>query len=590
MKDWTTDPQQVELFWRRSQAAGVNRREFLKILAAAAGSSVVTAIHGSMATQIAAAAPATPGLRAVPDAEQVFRTPWGTDPASHDFNRDLYCDGLTELFAGLTRFDTDYKPVPYVAERWETKFDGAVYIFYLKRGLKWTNGDPVTARDFEWSFKRQLDPETKASYAAFLFDIKNAEEFNTRKGGVTRDMLGLKVIDDYTLLINLEGPRGYFLTVMAYTAALPAHRPSVEKHGDKWTEAANIVTNGPWKLTAWEHNRRMIFERNEDFALRPKPRLKKIIAPIIAAGLPAYEAGEIDRAGVPLTEIRRLQNDPRLSKELHLFSLTGTYYLAPSYKTPPFDHRGVRRALAHAIDRAAIVRTILQGFGQPAFTFVPPDSPGHLDPSKYPWIRELTEYNPRQAMDMLKGTPYEGGRNWPKVSITFRRDEGVAPTLAVQAIQAMLKDSLNLAVELEGLEGRVFRSRMWEHRNQLNFVRWIMDYPDPNNNLFLVWYSKRTGGSRHEYKDDEFDRLVDEAAEAPTFERRMELYARAERRMLEDGAAIYIYYPFGARVYKPWVQGLPKNSAGLPVQDFNIYFGLLNQIFIAEHPDRPRLR
>jgi len=149
---------------------------------------------------------------------------------------------------------------------------------------------------------------------------------------------------------------------------------------------------------------------------------------------------------------------------------------------------------------------------------------------------------------------------------------------------------MNMPVELEGLEGRVFRGRMWEHKIQLNYVRWYMDYPDPNNNLFLVWYSKRTGGSRHEYKDDEFDRLVDEAAGAPTFERRMEMYARAERRMLEDGAAVYVYYPFGARAFKPCVQGLPKSSAGLPVQDWNIYFGLPNEIFIAEHPDRPRLR
>ena len=274
MEDWTKDPQQVELFWLRSQAAGVSRREFLKILAAAAGSSVISAATGPMATQTVSAAPAGP--RPVPDAEQVFRMPWWPEPASHDFNQDLYNGGQSELFAGLTRFDTDYKPVPYVAERWETKFDGAVYIFYLKRGLKWTNGDPVTARDFEWSFKRQLDPETKASYAAFLFDIKNAEEFNTRRGGVTRDMVGIKVIDDYTLLINLEGPRGYFPTVMAYLAALPAHRPSVEKHGEKWTEAANIVTNGPWKMTVWVHNRRMVFERYEDFALKPKPRLKKI--------------------------------------------------------------------------------------------------------------------------------------------------------------------------------------------------------------------------------------------------------------------------------------------------------------------------
>lgn len=585
MAHWTDDRNQVELFRQRSDAAGINRREFLRILAAA---GATTAVSG-------AAALVTPGpadAAAVPDAEQVFRYGYWPEPSSHDFNKDLYCGGETELFAGLARFDTNYKPVPYVAERWATRAKGQIYLFYLRRGVKWTNGDPVTAHDFEWSYKRQLDPATNSSYAAFLFDIQNGEAFNTKQSGVSRDTVGVKALDDYTLQVTLEGPRGYFPTIMAYIAALPAHRPSVEKYGDKWTEAANIVTNGPWKMTVWEHNRRMVFERNDAFILSPKPKLRKRLAPIIAteSQLASYEAGELDRAIVPLAEIKRLKNDPRLSKELDVFSLTGTFYLAPAFTQAPFDNLGVRRALAHAVDRDAIVKSVLQGIGRPAYTFVPPDSPGYLDPKKYSWINELTAYNPKLAMDRLRGTPYEGGKNWPKVTLTFRRDElaGV-PAQVAQAIQAMLKENLNLSVDLEGLEGRVFRGRMYEHKIQLNYIRWYMDYPDPNDNLFLVWFSSRTGGSRHDYKDPVFDKLVADAAGAPTWDQRMALYAQAERRMLEAGAAIYVYYPFGARVYKPWVQGLPKNSAGLPVEDWNIYFGLPNVVYIADAPGRPKL-
>jgi len=586
MADWTKDPKQVELFRQRSEAAGISRREFMKILAAAAGASVVSAVGRLAESETASAA------TIVPDAEQVFRSAYGVEPSSHDFNKDLYCGGETELFAGLTRFDPNNNAVPYVAERWETKAKGQLYVFHLHRGVKWTNGDPVTAHDFEWSFKRQLDPETKASYSAFLFDLQNAEAFNTKKPGITRDHVGVKALDDYTLQCTLEGPRGYFPILMAYFSGLPAHRPSVEKYGDKWTEAANIVTNGPWKLTVWEHNKRMVFERNDAFVLRPKPKLRKRIAPIIAteAQLAAYEAGEIDRALVPLAELKRLKSDPKLSKELHIFSLTGTFYLAPAYAQKPFDVLGVRRALAHAIDRDAIVGNVLQGVAQPAYTFVPPDSPGYLDPKKYSWIREVTLYNPKLAMEQLRGTPYEGGKNWPKVTMTFRRDElaGV-PAQVAQAIQAMLKDNLNMSVELEGLEGRVFRGRMWEHKIQLNYIRWYMDYPDPNDNLFLVWYSSRTGGSRHEYKDATFDKLVADAAGAPTWDQRLALYAQAERRMLEDGAATYVYYPFGARVYKPWVQGVPRNSAGLPAEDWNIYAGVPNEIYIVDVPGRPKL-
>ncbi len=593
MQNWTQDPQQLELFEQRAQAAGVSRRGFLKLLGAASAAAALAACAPSPAAapttgDAAPAAPVAAGA-AVPDAEQIFRQPWADEPSSHDFNKYLYCAGETELFAGLTRFDKDYKPQPYVAEKWELSADGSVYTFHIKPGQKWSNGDPVTAHDFEWSFKRQLDPATQAEYAAFLFDLKNAEAFNTKQGDIKIDDVGVKATDDLTLEITLEGPRGYFLTVLAFTAALPAHKGAVEKFGDKWTEAANIVTNGPWKLATWEHEKEMTFERFDDFILEPKPKLRKRISKIIAtdAQLAAYEANEIDRARVPLPEMQRIKNDPVLSKEIQTFSQTGTFYLAPSYTMKPFDLKEVRQALNHAIDRDTLVKDVLQGIGQAAYTFVPPDSPGYVDPAKYSWVKELTEYNPQKAMELLKGTPYEGGKNWPEITLSFRTNE--LSELPVQAIQAMLKQNLNMEIKLEALEQKVFRAKMWDHKIQLNYVRWYMDYPDPNNDSFLVWYSSRASGSRHEFKNAEYDKLVTDAAAATEWEKRMELYAQAEQLMLEDGAAVYVYYPFGVRLYKPWIQGLPKNSAGLGVQDWNIYFALPQEVYIVDAPDRPKL-
>lgn len=599
MQDWMKDPQQVDLFAQRSEAAGMDRRTFMKMFAMVGIGAALAACAPSAAPSGGEAAPAAGGEaapvagQAVPDEEQVFRNPWANgDPSSHDFNKYLYCNGQTELYAGLTRFNTDYQPVPYVAEKWDVSDDGTVYTFHIRQGMKWTNGDPVTAHDFEWSFKRQLDPATQAEYAGFLFDVKNGEAVNTGLDGKTVDDIGVKALDDNTLEITLEGPRGYFPTVLAYAAALPAHRASVEKFGEQWTEAANIVTNGPWKLTSWEHEKEMIFERNEDYILENKPKLRKMISPIIdsAAQLAPYEAGELDRAQASAGEIKRLQGDPALSKEVYPFSVTGTFYLAPSYSMAPFDVKEVRQALNHAIDREAILKSVLQNLGQVAYTFVPPDSPGYVDPAKYDWVNEICGYDPQKAMDLLKGTPYEGGQNWPEVTITFRSDElSGTPGQVAQAIQAMLKQSLNMDVKLEGMENKAFRPKMWAHEIQLNYVRWYMDYPDPNNDLKQVWYSNVASGHRHEFANEEYDKLVNEAAGAPTWDERMALYAEAEKLMLEDGAAVYIYYPFNVRLYKPWVAGLPKNSAGLSVQDWNIYFGLPNEIYIVDHPDRPKL-
>ncbi len=597
MQDWTQDSEQVKLFMKRSAAAGVSRRGFMQILAAAAGTTALVACGAPAAPAPAdtgsseAAAPVAGEM--VADEQQIMRMPSTNEPASHDFNFDLYCNGFTELFAGLMGFNTDYEPVPYVAESYTLSDDGTVYTFNITPGLTWTNGDPVTAADFEWSFKRQLDPASGAPYAAFLFDIKNGEALNTSAEGITADDVGVKAIDETTLEITLEGPRGYFPTVMAYSAALPAHRPSVEEFGEKWTEAANIVTNGPWKLTSWEHESQYTAERYDDFKLEPKAKLRKIIRPIIASDsqLAAYEANEIDRTQqVPIAEVKRLQADPVLAQEIQTFSLTGTFYLAPSFTMAPFDVKEVRQALNHAIDRETIVGAVLQGIGQPAMTFVPPDSPGYVDPAQYDWVNELTNYDPAKAMELLVGTPYEGGQNWPEVRLTYRADElaGV-PGLVAQAIQAMLKESLNMNVTLEGLENAVFRSSMWEHKNQLTYVRWYMDYPDPNNDHFLVWYSSRSSGSRHEYADAEYDAMLEEAAGGATMEERMAIYSEAERRMIEDGAATYVYYPFGVSLYKPWIQGLPTNSAGLNVQDWNIYFALPQEVYVVDHPNRPAL-
>src|SRR6266540_547491 len=314
--NWWLDPEQLRLFEERLAAIRLDRRDMLRYAAAAGGVSLaaVAAACGPAApsapaqpteapkpaaapppTSAPAAAAAKPteapkpaaAAGSVAAAPGVFRYPAGAgrDALSHDFNFDLYCQGDSSLFAGLGKFDPDLKAVPDMAERWESNADGSIWTFYVRKGAKWTNGDPVTAHDFEWSFKRQLDPNTKAPYAGFLYDLKNAEEFNKGKPDVTRDSVGIKATDDYTLVATMEGPRGFFPILAAYTAALPAHRASVEKYGDKWTDPAvvggPVVSTGPFVLTKWEHNKSVEIQRNEKYATSSKPYLTKITYPII---------------------------------------------------------------------------------------------------------------------------------------------------------------------------------------------------------------------------------------------------------------------------------------------------------------------
>jgi oligopeptide transport system substrate-binding protein len=613
---WWEQPDQVELLRKRFEAVNLDRRAFLKLTGAAAGT-------GAMVSLLAACGdddddddtPAQPGTTPAPadddddedededdetpeptddddedddeddddDApatgEQVFRLNFERDPLSHDFNKDLYCQGESQLFAMLGQFNTDMEAVPDIAESWETE-DGTLWTFNLRDDSFWSNGDPVTAHDYEWSWKRQLDPETAAPYAGFLYDILNAEAFNTGEAGVERDDVGARAIDDYTLEVECEGPRGYMPTVVTYVAAAPSHRPSVEQHGDAWTEAENIVTNGPWTLERWDHDVTVNMIRNDGYWNSDPITLERVVRPIIGsdASQLAYENDEIDwHYRGQLGQLERVENDPQLSQEMQRYNLIGTWYLVPDANFEPFDVLEVRRAISHAVDRDVIVNQILRGLATPAYTFQPPGAPGY-DDNTYP---EYCEYDPEKAMSMLDGTPYEGGQNWPPITLTHR-EEGDAPRAAAEVIIQMLRQNLGMEIEHEVGEPRETYERMWEHRIQFMWVRWFNDYPDPNNTLFQVWYSRFPTGARHAWVNDEFDDLVAEARGEVDEERRWEMYREANRIQLEDGAAIYIYNPWNYGLMKPWVTNLPVNSDGDFTPSWNIFIREYDHYRITE--------
>src|ERR671918_13022 len=212
---------QMDLLAERLSAVGVDRRDFLKV---AAGLATLGAA-GFNARSASAAPKLAPGEKLAK--EQHLRIGgggwWQNDPSSHDYNKDLYCAGVPALWAGLMKFDVNFQPVPYVASKVTPNADGSVWTFTIRKDSQWSDGGPCTAKDFEWSWKRQMDPASKNPYSSFFYDIKGAEAFN--KGKVTdASQVGVRAKDDWTLEVTLEGPRGYFPVLSAYLAALPAHR------------------------------------------------------------------------------------------------------------------------------------------------------------------------------------------------------------------------------------------------------------------------------------------------------------------------------------------------------------------------------
>ena len=576
MKPVRIDDTQMDLLATRLAAIGVGRRDFLRVAAGLAALGTT----GFNATRAAAAPKLGAGEKLAK--EQHLRFGGGSwydqDPASHDFNKDLYCGGTPQLWAGLMKFDANFEAVPDVASKVTPNADGSVWTFVIRKDAKWSDGTPFTARDFEWSWKRQLDPATAAPYASFLYDIKNGEAFNKKQLG-DASQVGVRAKDDSTLEVTLEGPRGYFPVLSAYQAALPAHRPSVEKHGDKWTEAANIVSNGPFVLEAWEHNKVIVLRKNKHFFGAKDIPLEKVTIPIIpiASGVLPYENNEIDLSRLQTADLKRFQSDPRLAKEAFRFPYPGTWYLLPQVTKPPFDNLKVRRAVAHALDRENIVR-VSQGFAIPAHSMIPPGFPGALDDAK---IRNIQKFDPKLAMQQLKGTPYEGGRNWPKITLSLR-DEALGSKPLAEAVQATLLEHLNMKTELEVLEARVFRERLWKQEFQFVWIRWFMDYPDPHNEYFDTFYGKKTTGKRQAWTSDAFDKELEAGRDTRDTTKRMAHYAKAEEIMQSDVGYVPVAWVVRYAVAKPTVRGIEKNRQGEFVVDGNIYTDMLRHIHMIE--------
>jgi oligopeptide transport system substrate-binding protein len=569
--------EQLALFEQRLQAIGVGRRDFLKVVGAMAAFGGL-----GFATTAQAANPSKPAPGEKLAKEQIFRYGGGgwypSDPASHDFNKDLYCQGVTSLFAGLMVFNSDFLAVPYMASKVESNKDGSVWTFMIRKDSRWSDNAPVSARDFEYSWKRQLNPESKAPYASFLYDIKNGEAFN-KKQITDQGQVGVHAKDDWTLEVTLEGPRGYFPVLAAYLAALPAYQRAVEKFGDKWTEAGNIVCNGPFVLESWEHNKQMTLRKNPYYFSAKDVHLTKVVIPIIpvASGALPYENNEIDMTSLQAGDLKRLQSDPRASKDVFRYPFPGTWYLLPQVTKAPFDNVKVRRAIGHAIDRDNVIK-VAQGLATPAWSMIPPGFPGALDNAK---IKAIQRFDKKAAMEMLKGTPFEGGKNWPKITLSMR-DEALGAKPLAEAVQAVLLENLNMKTELEVLEPRVFRERLWKQDLQFVWIRWFMDYPDPHNEYFDTFYGKKPTGKRQAWTNEAFDKELEAGRDTRDAAKRMEHYAKAEEIMQTDAGYVPVAWVLRFGAMKPWVKGVEKNKRGEFVVEGNIYVDMIQHIYITE--------
>ena len=464
---------------------------------------------------------------------------------------------IAALFEGLTTKNPYTLEIePGVAERWDISDDGKTYTFHLRQDARWSNGDPVTAEDFRWSWQRALSPELGSLYSYMYFPIVNAEAFTT---GVIDDFadVGVEVLDEFTLRVELRDPTPYFLQLLDHYSMFPVHRASIESFGSatdrlsQWARAGNLVSNGPFTLTEWRVNSHVRAEKAETYWGADRVRLNAIVfypTENQTTEERMFRDGQLHHTyEMPIEKVPGyIQDTP---ESIVVAPYLGTYYYMINTTRAPFDDVRVRQALALSIDRELLVETVLQGFFEPSYAIVPPGTLGYQPP-------ETFQYDPERAQELLAEAGYPNGEGFPAFSILYNTNEQ-HQKIAV-AIQQMWRQQLGIGVNLLNQEWQVYLNSQEIMDYSVSRRGWIGDYVDPTS--FLGMFITDGGNNKTGFSNPRYDEII--LRQAPTVQERgarYALYQEAESLLIDTMPIIPIYTYQSKHLRHPSVKGMPSN-------------------------------
>ena len=485
----------------------------------------------------------------LPPAPHAFRglmeEPTSLDPISNDGWASQIIDNI---FSGLVELTSDWELLPDVAQRWEVLDEGRRYIFYLREDVTWSDGVPVTAHDFEYAWKRAIDPASETVEVEAFFAIKNAKIFH-QEDLQDRNAVGVHGRDDFTLEVELEAPSNSFLYLVSHHSSFPVPRHAVQEHGSAWTDLDVLVTNGPFRLAAWEPGKSLLMEVNPGYTGRFPGNLRQVemyfYSDLIAdGGQQLYEDDRVDYIWLGYLP------DPKRARSRHPDEFITAPFLRSDYigfnvQRPPFDDNRVRRALALATDREYLINTLFDGIGAFPATggLLPPGMPGYSEGIALP-------YDPARARRLLAEAGYPNGRGFPVIeAYKYRRSK------YREILQNQWQENLGIAIRWIDMTFEKF----FEPQGQQNLHVWTMGnfaaYPDPQEFLSGS-ILERTGWSHEEYEE-----LIKCASQTIDYTERLKLYRRAELILIEDTPVVPIaYYNFNYFV-KPWVRRAPLSPS-----------------------------
>ncbi|MCL2656335.1 MAG: ABC transporter substrate-binding protein [Betaproteobacteria bacterium] len=466
-----------------------------------------------------------------------------------------------DLFEGLMSTDPEGEIVPGAAEKWEVRDGGKLWTFTLRRNAKWSDGSPLSAQDFEFAWKRLVDPKTASPYSWFpgqASHIANGAEI--AQGKKPPAALGVKALDDRTLQVRLDEPIGFFLKTLAHSSLLPVPKKIVEQYGDKWTDSDKLVSNGAYRLATRVVNERIVLVRNPNYWDNAKTVIDKVtFLPIVqpSAEYQRYRAGAIDMSangGVPIDQIKQIR--ATIPDELKLWPQLGTYYYELNLRVKPFDDWRVRKALALAIDRKIIVERVTNTGETKAYTFTPPITAG-MKQVRTP-AQEMTQPQREELARKLLAEAGYGPDKPLKFPLLYNTQES-HKKLAL-AMSAMWRLKLGVRAELTNQEWKTYLDSRTRGDFTVARAGWVADYNEPSTMLDV--FTTGNGQNHGQYSNPAFDETVRKAKLTANESQRAKLYQDAEQILAQDAPMVTVFFYSNKMLVKPWVRGYGRDPQG----------------------------
>lgn len=457
---------------------------------------------------------------------------------------------ISNIMEGLTEYDLkdpSLKLIPALATEWTASNNAAVWTLTLRSGVKWSDGVDFTAQHVLDGWERLLNKATGAEYAYFLFNIKNAKAYN--EGRVTDfKEVGIRINEKGQIVVELTQPMSYFPYLLTHHSTYPIRKDLIQKFGDRWTEAANMVSLGAYKLTRWDHDKALLMERNDGYH-GEKAKIKNVLAYFIneySTALNILRAGKLDfQHSLPFKEVSELRKEPGY----HGVGILSTYYYGFNTRKPPFDNVKVRQAISYAIDRKQIT-DLLNAGQQPLTSWIPKGMFGHEE-------KRGLNFDIEKAKKLLDEAGFKDRSQFPAITIGFNTNEN--HQRVAENVQAQLKKNLGINVQLANEEWKVYLNRLKTDPPHIFRMGWLADYPDPDNFLSLI-----TSYSENNYtgwKNLEFDKFIAEGAATADPAKRKSIYSRAQEILVEQDVPVApIYTAVSHFMISPRVKNFPATS------------------------------